>query len=296
MSQLDNDHHHTPKVSIGLPVFNGELFIRKALDSLLEQTFSDFELIISDNASTDSTQRICEKYAEIDTRIIYIRQPINKGIVANFKFTFSQARGEYFMWAAADDMWTKDCLMQWVSILDTDPSVALAFSHCTSFSHTTQWLQRHYIESSVGRTPEKRLLIRFLDPVPAIFYGMFRRSQLEATGIFNRDWFDWFDRYFAYVVASLGKIVVSGDFLFYSGVKSSKRTPYSFTNTSITIIPFFKETLHLINKSISLPYRSIFYILLTLRSIHMYCLTKRYKTDKLLLDSMRGSHFRKDNT
>jgi glycosyltransferase involved in cell wall biosynthesis len=95
-----------PKVSIGMPVFNGEAFLCEALDSLLAQTFTDFELIISDNGSTDGTEGICRDYAEHDLRIKYVRQPKNQGSSFNFKFVLDKAVGEYFMWAAADDQWS----------------------------------------------------------------------------------------------------------------------------------------------------------------------------------------------
>lgn len=100
----------TPQVSIGMPVFNGEKFIREALDSLLTQTFTDFELIISDNASTDGTEAICRGYAEKDGRIRYVRQVTNLGVIENFQYVLDEADGEYFMWAAADDVWDKNWL------------------------------------------------------------------------------------------------------------------------------------------------------------------------------------------
>jgi glycosyltransferase involved in cell wall biosynthesis len=103
----------TPKVSIGMPVYNGEPFIREALDSLLAQTFTDFELIISDNASTDGTEAICREYTKKDRRVRYMRQPENMGAVVNFQFVLDEAEGEYFMWAAADDIWEPS----WVEIL-----------------------------------------------------------------------------------------------------------------------------------------------------------------------------------
>lgn len=104
---------HIPKVSIGMPVFNGELFIREALDSLLAQTFIDFELIISDNASTDGTESICREYAVKDSRIRYVRQPKNRGGIFNLQFLLDEAVGEYFMWAAADDVWSDN----WIDVL-----------------------------------------------------------------------------------------------------------------------------------------------------------------------------------
>jgi glycosyltransferase involved in cell wall biosynthesis len=93
----------TPTVSVGMPVYNGARYIREALDSLLAQSFRDFELIISDNASTDGTEVICQDYAARDSRIRYIRQQENCGAAANFEIVLREARREFFMWAAADD-------------------------------------------------------------------------------------------------------------------------------------------------------------------------------------------------
>jgi len=104
---------HLPKVSIGLPVFNGESFLDESLNSLLGQTYEDFELIISDNASTDSTADIIARYKALDSRIRYVRQPQNIGASENFLFVLSQARSELFMWASHDDIWEED----WLEVL-----------------------------------------------------------------------------------------------------------------------------------------------------------------------------------
>ena len=106
LEKAENNEEKVPQVSIGMPVYNGEPFISEALDSLLDQTFTDFELIISDNASTDSTEAICRQYAAKDSRIRYVRQAENLGAPANFQFVLDQAVGKYFMWAAADDLQT----------------------------------------------------------------------------------------------------------------------------------------------------------------------------------------------
>ena len=95
----------SPTVSIGMPVYNGEKYIREALDSLLAQIFTNFELIISDNASTDNTEAICREYAARDPRIRHVRQSESRGATANFQPVLDKARGAYFMWAAADNRW-----------------------------------------------------------------------------------------------------------------------------------------------------------------------------------------------
>lgn len=106
-----------PLVNIGMPVYNGEEYIRDALNSLLEQTFRDFELIISDNASTDLTGEICQEYAQRDSRIVYVRQNENIGAAANFQFVLERAQAHIFMWAAYDDKWAKNHLMKATSLL-----------------------------------------------------------------------------------------------------------------------------------------------------------------------------------
>lgn len=99
---------------IGMPVFNGQDFIENAIKSILNQSYEDFILIISDNYSTDSTKLICENLAKNDNRIKYIRRDANYGSHDNFNYVFSLARNaKYFMWAAHDDLWEKD----WVKVL-----------------------------------------------------------------------------------------------------------------------------------------------------------------------------------
>lgn len=119
--------HHV-KVSIGVPVYNGEKFLRKRLDSLISQTFTDFEVVISDNASTDATSEICQEYSKKDERIRYIRQEKNMGAVWNFNFVLKEAAGDYFAWAAADDLWHSDFLKKNVSVLTSNPSIVGSIS------------------------------------------------------------------------------------------------------------------------------------------------------------------------
>ena len=111
------------KVSIGIPVFNGELFLKKRLDSICSQTFTNFEIIISDNASTDSTSTICQEYEKKDERTHYIKQKKNMGVWWNYKFVVEQAKGEYFVWAAADDWWKPDFLEKNVKELESNKNL-----------------------------------------------------------------------------------------------------------------------------------------------------------------------------
>jgi glycosyltransferase involved in cell wall biosynthesis len=114
-----------PMVSIGMPVYNGEKYIAQAIESFLEQEFSDFELIIADNASTDETAQICAEYAQTDHRIRYYRHSHNRGAGPNFNFTFEMARGRYFKWAAHDDFCAPHYLSRCVEVLQRDRQVVL---------------------------------------------------------------------------------------------------------------------------------------------------------------------------
>lgn len=116
-----------PRVSIGMPVRNGQRFIRRAIDSLLAQTFSDFELIICDNASTDTTEAICRQFVARDPRIRYYRNAWNVGPAGNHNKCFALSRGAYFRWHAHDDMCLPSYLERCVEQLDRDPSVVIAY-------------------------------------------------------------------------------------------------------------------------------------------------------------------------
>jgi glycosyltransferase involved in cell wall biosynthesis len=115
-----------PRLTIGLPVYNGERYLAESLEALLGQSYPDFELIISDNASTDRTEEICRRYQEADPRVRYLRQPRNIGGGANHMMVFWHARGELFKWASHDDLYARDLLRQCVDALDAHPEAVLA--------------------------------------------------------------------------------------------------------------------------------------------------------------------------
>lgn len=113
----------TPLVSIGMLVYNGERFIRQTLDSLLAQDYKHFELIISDNASTDKTQEICLDYALKDQRIRYFRNKKNLGANLNFSKVFELSSGEFFMWASDHDLHDWTFISSCLGVLTNEQSV-----------------------------------------------------------------------------------------------------------------------------------------------------------------------------
>ena len=124
-----------PRVSIGMPVYNGEKYLAEALDSLLAQTYGDLELIISDNASTDRTQEICQSYVNRDRRVKYFRNEVNLGATRNYNRVFELSGGEYFKWAAHDDIHGAAFVEKCVAALDANPTVSLAFTQRKLIEH-----------------------------------------------------------------------------------------------------------------------------------------------------------------
>jgi cellulose synthase/poly-beta-1,6-N-acetylglucosamine synthase-like glycosyltransferase len=171
-----------------MPVYNGEPYIRGALDSLLAQTCAAFELIISDNASTDATAAICRGYAERDPRICYTRQDSNRGPIANFEAVFRRASAPHFMWAAHDDRWDPRFVEHCLAALDQDESRVMACGRWVSMSRRVPLLRiappqnLAFLEDDDWR----RRILGYLSLSNAchkanMVYGLWRRAALEHT-------------------------------------------------------------------------------------------------------------------
>lgn len=141
-----------PTVSIGLAVFNGERYLQQAIDSILAQTFTDFELIVCDNDSDDRTEEICRQYAESDARIRYYRNPTNIGGVNNENLTFELSRGKYFRLMAHDDLLTPELIEKSVKVLAENPEVILCYSDIIVIDESGKQLQT--IELDIGSETE----------------------------------------------------------------------------------------------------------------------------------------------
>ena len=96
------------KIDILMATYNGEKYIKQQLDSILNQTYNEFNLIISDDASLDGTISILKEYQNKDSRIKVFKQDKNLGVVENFEFLLKQVTNEFFMLADQDDIWEKD--------------------------------------------------------------------------------------------------------------------------------------------------------------------------------------------
>ena len=211
------------QVSIGLPVFNGEKYLAHLIDSVLSQTFSDFELIISDNASTDRTQEMCLDYAIRDRRIIYSRNPENVGAAENANIVFRKARGRYFRWAGHDDVFAPDLLARCVTVLDAMPDIILCHTIVTTIDQHGK--ATGHIESSKGlaehphsRFHELILLNYHCDQI----YGLIRSEVLQRTNLFQN--YTDCDRTLLAEVGLYGRFYYVKEPLFFRRVHPEKST------------------------------------------------------------------------
>ena len=187
-----------PTVSIGLPVYNGEDTAKRCLDSILAQDFRDFELVVSDNASSDRTPEILADYARRDPRVRVSRNAENIGQIRNFNRVFRLARGTYFCWAGIDDWFEPTFLSEMVKALEADPEAILATSFFTlNEPNRPERSLRHQHKFLESPRPERRFaraLALFHLP-PEVFdpmHGMLRRSALpDADPLLVAPFNDW---------------------------------------------------------------------------------------------------------
>ena len=216
-------------VFIGLPVFNGEKFLKGAIETLLDQTFKDFTILISDNCSTDNTETICKEFAEKDSRIAYHRHEHNIGSLENFKFLLQKADASYFMWACHDDRWEPTYISEMVDVLEDNPQVGLSCSGMKIRDLNTG------IESKflTGYTTQKRALFRYMfrsvQGSVQLIYGIHRTEILRNFPLGSYDFYDelmgrWYELE--------SRIVVSPKYLFTTGT-DGRRIPYSLTGKKI---------------------------------------------------------------
>jgi glycosyltransferase involved in cell wall biosynthesis len=213
-----------PRLSIGIPVYNGENFLSEVLTSLREQTFDDFEILICDNASTDRTQEICKEYAARDSRIRYYRNDTNIGANRNFNKVFQLSTAPLFKWSAHDDLYEPTYLEECVKILDENPDIIGAHS---APRYINAWRQPFVFDPSTGLYSdpvsgvqladnpmvggERRFaLVRFMDVLFNTVYcheifGVFRRSVLARSRLLSPDVYGA-DKTFLLEVVLLGRV------------------------------------------------------------------------------------------
>ncbi len=176
-----------PRVSIGLPVYNGEPFLAQALAALQAQTACDWELIISDNASTDRTGEIALEAVRQDPRLRYHRNPQNLGALANFLRVLELARGDYFMWAAHDDRWSEEYVARLAARLDADPLAVLATPQTTYIGRDGRPCDMPPDRPAAGMSTTDNVRVLLGDHATSWIYGLYRTAWLrERAGDWRR--------------------------------------------------------------------------------------------------------------
>ena len=208
----------TPKLSVGLPVYNAEKYLRRALESLLNQDFGDFELIISDNASTDGTAEICHAYAKRDKRIRYLRSDENRGATWNFRRVLELAEGTYFKWAAHDDECLPSMFRKCVEALDqSGPSTVMAYplfefiDESGSVFIPPEGMNWDFVRTTAGAPFARLARVLWMNLFGQPIYGVFKTDVLWQTRPYGSVAPDWVK---LTEVAMLGKIVEVPEVLF----------------------------------------------------------------------------------
>jgi glycosyltransferase involved in cell wall biosynthesis len=173
-----------PTVSICLPVYNGERYIRYAIKSILEQTFEDFELIISDNASTDATADISREATARDPRVHYYRVDVNRGSAWNHNRTFKLAKGRYVAWIGHDDVMAKEYIARCVETLEKDPGAVLCFAAYNYIDERGSLIKRPPMENPGAlERPSARFVHIIYECACLAIYGVMKTQTLKQTAL-----------------------------------------------------------------------------------------------------------------
>lgn len=177
--------HTSPRVSVGLPVYNGMPYISEAVESVLAQTFRDLELVVVDNASTDGTRDVCERYARADSRVRYLRNDENVGAARNYNIAFEAAAGDYFKWLAADDALEPDFLSECVRLLEQDEGLVLACTRSLAIDEAGDVFARlshdHDLRSARPRDRFRQYVREDVNGGAHPIFGLIRADALRAT-------------------------------------------------------------------------------------------------------------------
>ena len=205
-----------PRVSVGVPVHNGEKYLARALDSLAGSDYPALEVVICDNASTDRTREVALSYAVGDERFRYYRNDSNLGASENFNKAFLLSTGTYFRWLAHDDWCTTDYDSRCVQLMEHDRAIAVVFTAQNVVRDGALLkVTREGIAGGARGDPVARvrcLSWRLRDPTAPVF-GLMRREILARTGLIRNA--PEPDRLLMHEMALHGRLVMIDEPLFF---------------------------------------------------------------------------------
>ena len=171
-----------PSVSVCLPVYNGEAYLADAIQSVLSQTFSDLELIVSDNASTDRTGALCREAEARDPRVRYFRSETNNGLAWNFNRAFHLATGRYLVWIGHDDIMEPDYIMRCVDEMEGHADALLCFSNSRYIDGDGNVMEEMDLKNTgAAKTPSERFGLILFDPSCDPICGVMKVEFLRQT-------------------------------------------------------------------------------------------------------------------
>lgn len=224
-------------ITIGIPVYNSEKYIAEALEGVINQSFDNFKVIISENGSTDSTAELCRQYSDKDKRIEVFSQKKTLDVISNFNFLLKKAETPFFIWLAADDRWEPGFLEKALSVMKSDSDCGLVFSDFIIKNHVTNESIKRDISSRVSGVPFTRFVFSLIDMQSNLIYGLFRTEYLKQKGLLN---FDYADVDLILDLSVRKKIRIIDEYLFTAGIKG-RRDIYSLTGSKVNKTYFIKR-------------------------------------------------------
>jgi glycosyltransferase involved in cell wall biosynthesis len=282
-----------PKVSIGLPVFNGGGYLERVLLSLVTQDYPNYEIIVSDNASQDCTEELCKSFAAEYSNFLYYRQSSNIGDANNFEFVLRQSAGVYFMWSAADDIRSSDFLSECVQLLELNPHAVAATGRDRMFDIRAQ------VPTSSWRTfqlsgPLDCRLYTFLDNIfqsNGIFYSLVRIQIAKAYNFktFSELGGDWF---FIIDLISSGDILRSKEafcLISDNGISNSNVRWSAYRHELLGwLLPFYQFSLYTMKRFPSYLFHSNMFLLKALLRLNLQSAKSQFLFELgILVDSIR---------
>lgn len=233
-----------PKVSVGMPAYNSAAWIEEAIGSILSQSFIDLELIISDNASTDGTYAICERFAASDSRVRLLRNATNLGANRNYHAVLDAARGEYFKWASSNDGCAPTFLEKCVAALDRDPTAVLACPRTGIFDQKVDMAQPYDRDVELlSHEPS----VRFISLLSTMglnnaFNGLIRRAALSRVPRMGN--YMGADVVLMTELALMGRFLLINEQLFFRRMSSEAATKLrSARDVDIHLVPTARRPL-----------------------------------------------------
>ena len=212
------------KLTVGMPAYNGEKFIADAIRCVLEQTYEDLVLVISDNASTDRTEEICRQFAAKDARVDYCRHEENLGATANYNFVAQRASTELFKWHSCNDLLSRNMLESCVQRLDRDPNIALVYAQTWLFENSVDDAQRYGEDPQADQDDALQRFIHVIDHMALnnIMNGVMRLDALKRTAMLREFYFA--DRTMMAELALRGKVIEDSTSRFYRRMDEDSAT------------------------------------------------------------------------